>query len=138
MQINISLIFQFIKEKIINMRLGLYVGSFNPVHNGHLKVINYLLDHDLVDKVFVLATPNYWNKQDLACVDDRVAMLKFFENKNIIIDTIHNNYPYTSQVLIGSVIIFRKTCAILPKATCCFIGIPYRYADNHSGSGTSE
>ena len=47
------------------MRLGIYVGSFNPVHNGHLKVIHYLLDHDLVDKVFVLATPNYWNKQDL-------------------------------------------------------------------------
>ena len=83
----------------INMRLGIYVGSFNPVHNGHLKVIHYLLDHDLVDKVFVLATPNYWDKQDLACVDDRVAMLKFFEDKNIIIDTIHNNYPYTYQVL---------------------------------------
>ena len=81
------------------MRLGIYVGSFNPVHNGHLKVIHYLLDHDLVDKVFVLATPNYWDKQDLANVDDRVAMLKFFEDKNIIIDTIHNNYPYTYQVL---------------------------------------
>ena len=48
MQINISLIFQFIKEKIINMRLGLYVGSFNPVYNGHIKVINYLLNNNLV------------------------------------------------------------------------------------------
>ena len=26
-------------------------------------------------------------------------MLKFFEDKNIIIDTVHNNYPYTYQVL---------------------------------------
>ena len=81
------------------MRLGVYVGSFNPVHNGHLKVIHYLLDNDLVDKVFVLATPNYWDKQDLVCVDDRVAMLKFFESKNIIIDTIHNKYKYTYQVI---------------------------------------
>lgn len=67
------------------MRLGVYVGSFNPVHNGHLKVIHYLLNHDLVDKVFVLATPNYWDKQDLVCVDDRVAMLKFFEEKILLL-----------------------------------------------------
>ena len=47
------------------MKLGLYVGSFNPVHNGHLKVINYLLDNNIVDKVIVLPTPNYWDKQNL-------------------------------------------------------------------------
>ena len=38
------------------MKLGIYVGSFNPVHNGHLKVINYLLDNNYVDKVLVLPT----------------------------------------------------------------------------------
>ena len=81
------------------MKLGIYVGSFNPVHNGHLKVINYLLDNNLVDKVLVLATPNYWNKQDLIDVKDRINMLKYFETDNIIIDSIHNNYPYTYQVI---------------------------------------
>ena len=54
------------------MKLGIYVGSFNPVHNGHLKVINYLLDNNLVDKVLVLATPNYWDKQDILDVKDRI------------------------------------------------------------------
>ena len=81
------------------MKLGIYVGSFNPVHNGHLKVINYLLDNNLVDKVLVLATPNYWDKQDILDVKDRINMLKFFETDNIIIDSIHNNYPYTYQVI---------------------------------------
>ena len=81
------------------MRLGLYVGSFNPVHNGHIKVINYLIDNNLVDKVIVLPTPNYWDKQDIIDVKDRINMLKFFENENIIIDSIHNNYPYTYQVI---------------------------------------
>ena len=81
------------------MKLGIYVGSFNPVHNGHLKVINYLLENNLVDKVLVLATPNYWDKQDLIDVKDRINMLKFFETDNIIIDSIHNNYPYTYQVI---------------------------------------
>ena len=27
------------------MRIGIYVGSFNPVHKGHIEVINYLLDN---------------------------------------------------------------------------------------------
>ena len=81
------------------MKLGLYVGSFNPVHNGHIKVINYLLDNNLVDKVLVLPTPNYWDKQDIINVKDRINMLKFFETENIIIDSIHNNYPYTYQVI---------------------------------------
>ena len=81
------------------MKLGLYVGSFNPVHNGHVKVINYLLDNDLVDKVIVLPTPNYWDKQDIIPVKHRINMLKFFERENVIIDDIHNEYPYTYQVI---------------------------------------
>ena len=81
------------------MKLGLYVGSFNPVHNGHIKVINYLLDHDLVDKVLVLPTPNYWDKQDIIDVKHRINMLKIYERENVIIDDIHNEYPYTYQVI---------------------------------------
>ena len=81
------------------MKLGIYVGSFNPVHNGHLKVINYLLDNNLVDKVLVLPTPNYWDKQDLVDLDHRVSMFKIFETEKIIVDDIHNRYPYTYLVL---------------------------------------
>lgn len=84
---------------INNMRLGIYVGSFNPVHKGHIKVINYLLDNDLVDKVIVLPTPNYWDKQNIIDANQRIAMLKFYETDNIIIDDIHNNYQYTYEVL---------------------------------------
>ena len=81
------------------MKLGIYVGSFNPVHDGHIKVMDYLIDNKIVDKVLVLPTPNYWNKQNLVDINHRVNMLKFFESKNIIIDNLHNNYPYTYLVL---------------------------------------
>ena len=81
------------------MRIGVFVGSFNPVHEGHIKVANYLLEHDYVDKVFILPTPNYWDKQDLIPVRHRYRMLKFYETDKIIIDNKHNNYPYTYQVL---------------------------------------
>ena len=81
------------------MRLGIFVGSFNPVHEGHIKVVNYLLENDYVDKVLLLATPNYWNKQDLIDMKHRINMLKYYQNNNIIVDDQHNNYPYTYQVL---------------------------------------
>lgn len=81
------------------MRLGIYVGSFNPIHVGHIHVVNYLLENNYVDKVFLLPTPSYWDKTDLANMNDRINMLKVYENEKIIVDTKHNNYPYTYQVL---------------------------------------
>lgn len=42
------------------MKLGIFVGSLNQVHEGHIKVAKYLLANNYVDKVLLLATPNYW------------------------------------------------------------------------------
>ncbi len=81
------------------MKLGIFVGSFNPVHEGHIKIADYLLENKYVDKILMLATPNYWDKQNLVELEHRVNMLKFYENKNIIVDDIHNKAPYTYQVL---------------------------------------
>ena len=81
------------------MKIGVYVGSFNPPHDGHYHVAKYLINHNYVDKVLLLPTLNYWNKQDLVSVKDRINMLKFYEEENIIIDDIHNNYSFTYQVL---------------------------------------
>lgn len=81
------------------MKLGIYVGSFNPVHNGHIKVANYLVNNNLVDKVLILPTPTYWDKQNFVDLKHRINMLRFFETDNIIVDDVHNNYPYTYQVM---------------------------------------
>ena len=82
------------KEKI-----GVYVGSFNPVHDGHIHVAKYVLNEGLVDKVLLLPTPNYWDKNDLAPVEDRINMLNYYAEENIVVDTIHNNHEFTYQVL---------------------------------------
>ena len=81
------------------MKLGIFVGSFNPVHEGHVKVAKYLLANNYVNKVLLLATPNYWDKQELVEINHRMNMLRFYENKEIIVDDIHNNNKYTYQVL---------------------------------------
>ena len=47
------------------MKIGVYFGSFNPMHDGHKKVADFVLENNYVDKVLLLPTPNYWNKQNL-------------------------------------------------------------------------
>ena len=81
------------------MKLGIYMGSFNPPHKGHLKVVNYLLKNRYVEKVIIVPTLNYWDKTDLVDIKDRINMLKYYENDNIIIDIKHNQYIYTYQLV---------------------------------------
>ena len=81
------------------MRLGIYVGSFNPVHIGHIDVVNYLIKEKYVDKVLIVPTLNYWNKFNLIDIKHRINMLKIFENEDIKIDTKNNKYIYTYELL---------------------------------------
>ena len=81
------------------MKLGIYMGSFNPPHKGHIKVVNYLLEKNIVDKVLIIPTLNYWDKKDLVDIHDRINMLKFYENDNIKIDTKNNKYIYTYELV---------------------------------------
>jgi len=40
------------------MHIGLYFGSFNPIHNGHLIIANYILEHTGISKVWFVVTPH--------------------------------------------------------------------------------
>lgn len=81
------------------MKIGIYIGSFNPVHKGHIKIVNHLLNKNYLDKVIIIPTGNYWDKTNLANIKDRVNMLKIFKNERITIDTKNNDIPYTYLVL---------------------------------------
>lgn len=81
------------------MKLGVFIGSFNPVHKGHIKIANHLLKKDYIDKLLIIPTQNYWNKNNLINIQDRINMLKIFENKKIIINTKDNNIKYTYNLL---------------------------------------
>ena len=80
------------------MKIGIYVGSFNPPHKGHIKIVNHLINNYL-DKVIVIATGNYWDKLNLVSIQDRINMLKLYQTENIIIDDKNNNIEYTYQIL---------------------------------------
>ena len=79
-------------------RIGVFVGSFDPVHKGHTHVINYLLENDYLDKIIVIPTGKYWDKSMNASLEDRINMLKFFENDKVIISEEYNNLEYTYMI----------------------------------------
>jgi nicotinate-nucleotide adenylyltransferase len=39
------------------MRVGLYFGSFNPIHHGHLVIANFILQHAHLDQVWFVVSP---------------------------------------------------------------------------------
>ncbi len=81
------------------MRLGVFCGSFNPVHKGHIKIVNYLINNNYLDKILIVPTLNYWDKQDLIDITHRINMLKNYENDKILIDKTHNHLIYTYELL---------------------------------------
>ena len=81
------------------MKIGVYVGSFNPVHKGHKNIMDHLLDNNYLDKIIVIPTGNYWNKKDLINVKHRINMLKFYESNKIYVNSTLNNIKYTYEIL---------------------------------------
>lgn len=57
------------------MRVGVYSGSFDPVHLSHYEIVYKTLYLDLVDKVFVIPSFKHPYKQSQASFEDRINML---------------------------------------------------------------
>ncbi len=57
---------------------GLYFGSFNPIHNGHLMLANYLLAYGGLDEVWFVVSPKNPLKEDTSLLLDteRLKMVK--------------------------------------------------------------
>jgi len=39
------------------MKIGLYFGSFNPIHNGHMAIANYMLEFTELDEIWFIISP---------------------------------------------------------------------------------
>jgi nicotinate-nucleotide adenylyltransferase len=90
-------------------RVGLYFGSFNPVHNGHMMVANYALTHGGIDELWFVPTVQNPQKdeKDSVSFDLRVEMLENtltnpFPTMNMSVCRIEKDLPsphYTYQTL---------------------------------------
>ena len=52
------------------MKIGIYSGSFNPVHVAHLALANYLCEYEGLDEVWFMVSPRNPFKQECELLDD--------------------------------------------------------------------
>lgn len=58
------------------MKIALYLGSFNPFHNGHLEVVKTALKDFKMDKVIIVPTmQNPWKEEKVLDIDKRILII---------------------------------------------------------------
>jgi nicotinate-nucleotide adenylyltransferase len=59
------------------MKIGLFFGSFNPVHIGHLAIANYMIEFTEIEQLWFVVSPQSPFKQKVSMLGayDRVEML---------------------------------------------------------------
>lgn len=58
-------------------KIGLYFGTFNPIHIGHLTIANYMVEFSDLDEVWMVVTPHNPHKKKSSLLDNhhRIAMV---------------------------------------------------------------
>jgi len=67
------------------MKVGLFFGSFNPIHNGHLIIANHILNETALDKIWLIISPQNPFKESASLLNtyDRLYLVsKAIENDN--------------------------------------------------------
>jgi nicotinate-nucleotide adenylyltransferase len=52
------------------MKIGLFFGSFNPIHIGHLAIANYMVEYGSIDQLWFMVTPHNPLKKKKNLLDD--------------------------------------------------------------------
>jgi nicotinate-nucleotide adenylyltransferase len=60
------------------MKVGLYFGTFNPIHIGHLVIANYMAEYTDLDQVWLVVSPQNPLKKKKSLLEDyhRLAVVK--------------------------------------------------------------
>lgn len=85
------------------MLVGLFFGSFNPIHNGHLIIAQHLLNELVVDQIWIIVSPHnpLKEKSSLAKDYDRLHLVRLAteDNPKIKVSNIEFNLPKPSYTI---------------------------------------
>ncbi|MEE1080306.1 MAG: nicotinate (nicotinamide) nucleotide adenylyltransferase [Bacteroidales bacterium] len=79
------------------MKIGVYSGSFNPVHVGHIALVDYIIAQGIVDEIWLIRSPQNPLKSSATLLSDnhREAMLELaiVGHEGLKINTIEDHLP---------------------------------------------
>lgn len=85
------------------MNIGLYFGTYNPIHVGHLIIANHMVDYTELDQVWLVVTPQNPFKTKATLLEDyhRLALVNIAieGNKNLKASNIEFNLPKPSYTI---------------------------------------
>jgi nicotinate-nucleotide adenylyltransferase len=85
------------------MNIGLYFGSFNPVHNGHLIIANHLLNNTSLEQVWLIVSPQNPLKKSSSLLNEyhRLHLIKsaIDGEKNLKVSSIEFHLPKPSYTI---------------------------------------
>lgn len=56
------------------MKVGLYFGTFNPIHVGHLIIANHMAENSGLDQIWLVVTPHNPHKKKSTLLDDYIRL----------------------------------------------------------------
>lgn len=108
----------------LQLKVGLYFGSYNPIHIGHLAIANYMVEYTDIDQLWFVVSPQNPHKNKRNLLDDynrlemvhlaidnddrfRASDIEFrLPKPSYTVDTLaylHDKYPkYHFNILMGS------------------------------------
>lgn len=60
------------QKEVSKIKTGIYSGSFNPIHIGHLALANWLCEYTEIDELWFLVTPHNPLKEKGDLLDDQL------------------------------------------------------------------
>lgn len=77
--------------------IGLFFGSFNPLHNGHVAIAEYFINNDYLNEVWFVISPQSPFKQHFTSENNSGSGAQYFipeERRLEILNNATKKYPY--------------------------------------------
>lgn len=101
---NVDFFCTFVKNKSMKKKqIGIFSGSFNPVHIGHLVLANYMREFTYLDEVWFVVTPHNPLKETNSLLDDDIRLemtkLALQDFDNLKVSDVEFNMPKPSYTI---------------------------------------
>jgi len=85
------------------MNIGLYFGSFNPIHTGHLIIANHVLEYSDLDKIWFVVSPHNPLKESHSLLNEydrlHLAELAIKDNNKFRASNVEFHLPKPSYTI---------------------------------------